>query len=136
MNRTRSVRLPPLPSIRAFEAVARLASVKEAAQEMKLTASAISHQLRNLEDRFGVELFKRRNQSIQLTEAGALFAEYAQRAFSELREGVAALRSNSNQNVLYVTAPPLFAMELLIPMLPDFGRSRGFNATTPPSVNP
>src|SRR5215831_6995134 len=123
MNHTKSVRLPPLPSLRAFEAVARLASVKDAADEMKLTASAISHQLRNLENHLGVDLFKRRNQSIELTEAGALFATYAERAFRELRQGVAALKSDLNHGMLHVSSAPLFAMEFLIPVLPDFERA-------------
>jgi LysR family transcriptional regulator, glycine cleavage system transcriptional activator len=123
MMRTKSIRLPSLPSLRAFEAVARLASVKEAADEMKLTASAVSHQLRNLENHLGVALFRRRNQSIELTEAGALFATYTERAFHELRQGVAALRSDSDQTALHVSVAPLFAMEVLIPALPDFERA-------------
>src|SRR5215467_12736985 len=113
MNRNKSVRLPSLPSLRAFEAVARLSSVKDAADEMHLTPSAVSHQLRNLEDDLGVTLFRRRNQAIELTDAGSLFATFAERAFRELRQGVAALRTETNRGVLYVSVAPLFAMEIL-----------------------
>jgi LysR family transcriptional regulator, glycine cleavage system transcriptional activator len=123
MTRNKPVRLPPLPSLRAFEAVARLKSVRDAAQELGLTPSAVSHQLRNLEDHLGVALFNRGNQSIELTDTGAQFAVYAERAFRELRQGVAALRSNLDSNVLRVSVAPLFAMEILLPALPDFERA-------------
>jgi LysR family glycine cleavage system transcriptional activator len=123
MTRNKSVRLPPLPALRAFEAVARLKSVRDAAQELGLTPSAVSHQLRNLEDHLGVALFNRGNQSIELTVIGAQFAGYAERGFRELRQGVAALRNNLDSDVLRVSVTPLFAMEILVPALPDFERA-------------
>jgi LysR family glycine cleavage system transcriptional activator len=123
MTRNKPLRLPPLPALRAFEAVARSKSVRDAAQELGLTASAVSHQLRNLEDHLGVVLFIRGNQTIELTETGAQFAAYAERGFRELRQGVAALRSNLDSNVLRVSVAPLFAMEILLPALPDFERA-------------
>jgi LysR family glycine cleavage system transcriptional activator len=123
MARNKPIRLPPLPALRAFEAVARSKSVRDAAQELGLTPSAVSHQLRNLEDHLGVVLFNRGNQTIELTETGAQFAAYAERAFRELRQGVAALRSNLDSDVLRVSVAPLFAMEILMPALPDFERA-------------
>jgi LysR family glycine cleavage system transcriptional activator len=123
MTRNKSVRLPPLPALRAFEAVARLKSVREAAQELGLTPSAVSHQLRNLEDHLGVALFNRGNQAIELNATGAQFADYAERGFRELRQGVAALRNNLDADVLRVSVTPLFAMEILAPALPDFERA-------------
>ncbi|HTE40099.1 MAG TPA: LysR substrate-binding domain-containing protein [Steroidobacteraceae bacterium] len=120
-NRTH--RLPPLPALRAFEAVARVKSVRDAAEELGLTASAISHQLRNLEEALGVALFVRGNQSIELTDSGEQFAAYAFRGFRELRQGVAALRSDPESRVLRVSAAPMFAMEILLPALPDFERA-------------
>jgi LysR family glycine cleavage system transcriptional activator len=123
MSRNKTIRLPPLPALRAFEAVARLKSVRDAAQELGLTPSAVSHQLRNLEDHLGVVLFNRGNQTIELTDTGAEFAAYAERGFRELRQGVAALRSNSDSSVLRVSVTPLFAMEILMPAMPDFERA-------------
>jgi LysR family glycine cleavage system transcriptional activator len=123
MIRNKPVRLPPLPALRAFEAVARVKSVRDAAQELGLTPSAVSHQLRNLEDHLGVALFSRGNQTIELTEIGEQFAAYAERGFGELRQGIAAIRSDPERGVLRVSVAPLFAMEILLPALPDFERA-------------
>jgi LysR family glycine cleavage system transcriptional activator len=112
-----------LPALRAFEAVARAKSVRDAASELGLTSSAVSHQLRNLEDHLGVALFNRGNQSIELTPAGEQLAAHAERAFAELRQGVAALRSDPDRGVLRVSVAPMFAMEILLPALPDFERA-------------
>jgi LysR family glycine cleavage system transcriptional activator len=120
-NRTH--RLPPLPALRAFEVVARVKSVRDAAAELGLTPSAVSHQLRNLEESLGVALFVRGNQTIDLTESGEQFAAYAFRAFRELRQGVAALRSDPDSRILRISAAPIFAMEILLPALPDFERA-------------
>jgi LysR family glycine cleavage system transcriptional activator len=122
MNTSPHVRLPPLSALRAFEAVTRLGSVKDAAAELSLTASAVSHQLRNLEEFVGQPLLLRRSQALELTSAGALLAGYAQRGFRELRRGFVALRADEDASVLRVSVTPLFATELLVPNLFDFER--------------
>ena len=66
--------LPPLASLRAFEAVARSGSVKLASESLNLTPSAISHQIRTLEAHFGVQLVQRSGRGISLTESGAIYA--------------------------------------------------------------
>lgn len=63
-------RLPPLKAIRYFESAARHLSFTKAAQELHVTHSAISHQIKALEDWLGVRLFRRLNRSLALTEAG------------------------------------------------------------------
>jgi LysR family glycine cleavage system transcriptional activator len=122
MSRPDLPRLPPLSSLRAFEAVVRHGSVKAGADELRLTPSAISHQLRNLEEHVGVALFHRRPRSIELTETGAALAIHVERAFRELRQGIAALRNQKESSVLRVSAPPILATELIMPSSQDFER--------------
>jgi LysR family transcriptional regulator, glycine cleavage system transcriptional activator len=62
--------LPPLNSLRAFEATARHLSMKEAAGELAVTPGAVSQLVRGLEERLGTRLFRRANRSLALTEAG------------------------------------------------------------------
>jgi LysR family glycine cleavage system transcriptional activator len=122
MNTSPNVRLPPLSALRAFEAVTRLGSVKDAAAELSLTPSAVSHQLRNLEEFVGQSLLQRRSQQLELTSAGALLAGYTQRGFRELRRGLVALRTDEDASVLRVSVTPLFGTEILVPNLFDFER--------------
>ncbi|WP_237269523.1 LysR family transcriptional regulator [Pseudothauera hydrothermalis] len=66
--------LAPLNALRTFEAVARHLSIKDAAQELAVTPSAVSHQLRTLEDILGVELLRRSGSRLELTDAGRRLA--------------------------------------------------------------
>ena len=67
-------KLPPLSSVRVFEAAARHGSFKKAAEELNITASAVSHAVQNLEDWLGVALFQRGGGKLGLTEPGAAYA--------------------------------------------------------------
>ena len=67
-------RLPPLIAVRYFEAAARHLSFTKAAQELHVTHSAVSHQIKALEEWLGVPLFRRLNRSLMLTEAGQAYA--------------------------------------------------------------
>ena len=67
-------KLPPLSSVRVFEAAARHGSFKKAAEELNITASAVSHAVQNLEDWLGVALFQRSGGKLGLTEPGAAYA--------------------------------------------------------------
>jgi LysR family glycine cleavage system transcriptional activator len=115
-------KLPPLTSLRAFDAVARAASLKEAAGELSLTVSAVSHQIRNLEEHLGVALLRRHGRGVELTPTGARFAAHVQRAFGELHHGVRDLMHDPDTLVLRVSVTPVFGMELLMPRLPEFER--------------
>ena len=75
-----SRRLPPLSALRAFEAAARHGSFKHAAAELAVTPTAISHQIRAIEDYVGIAFFERRTRRVVLTDAGA-------RLFPVLRDG-------------------------------------------------
>jgi LysR family transcriptional regulator, glycine cleavage system transcriptional activator len=81
--------LPPLNALRAFEAVARLGSMKDAAEELAVTSGAVSQQIALLEDRIGTRLFQRLTRSLELTEAGrTYFLPFAPRsARSKRRPG-------------------------------------------------
>ena len=70
-------KLPPLSSLRVFEAAARRGSFKNAAEELNITASAVSHAVQNLEDWLGVELFRRGGGKLELTEPGAVYAQWS-----------------------------------------------------------
>src|SRR3546814_20911018 len=83
--------LPPLAALRAFEATARRLSVQGAADELRVTPSAVSHRLRNLEGALGVKLFHRLNRRLGLTDAGAVYPSRVAPAFDALRTATAEI---------------------------------------------
>jgi len=82
--------MPPLNALRAFEAAARHLSLTRAAAELHVTAGALSHQIRGLEELLGVALFERRVRAIALTDAGKLLYPGLQTGFARIREAVEA----------------------------------------------
>ena len=86
------VKLPPLNSLKAFEAAARLLSVKKAAIELNVTSAAVSHQIRTLEDYLGVQLFRRYNRALELTEVAKAALPKLGEGFDCLAQAVAQLR--------------------------------------------
>ena len=95
--------LPPLTSLRAFEAAARSLSFTKAARELHVTPAAISHQIRGLEQFLGVTLFQRTSRRLELTRDGQLAAEHFREAFECIARGVQALRQQGITH-LYQTA--------------------------------
>lgn len=85
-------RLPTLSSLRAFEAAARWGSFKDAAGELSVTPTSISHQVRSLEEQLGVRLFDRFNRRVALTSEGRVYAATLSRAFDEIDDATAQLR--------------------------------------------
>ncbi|MEM6711327.1 MAG: transcriptional regulator GcvA [Pseudomonadota bacterium] len=113
-------RLPTLNGLQAFEATARHMSFARAADELSLTPSAVSYQVKTLEDRLGTPLFVRLNRAIQLTEDGqALFPELRE-AFARMRLAVDRLSADTPENVLVVSTGPSFAAKWLSPRLFSF----------------
>jgi LysR family glycine cleavage system transcriptional activator len=112
--------LPPLNALRAFEAAARHLSMKEAAAELSVTPGAVSQLVRALEQRLGVELFRRGNRSLLLTEAGQSYFAPIRHAFRQIGEATRRLRTQPNAGVLTVSAPPAFAAAWLVPRLGRF----------------
>lgn len=111
--------LPPLASLRAFEAAARRMSFKAAAEELGLTPTAISHQVRSLERFCGAALFRRRPRPLTLTDQGARLYPAVRDGFDRLAEGVAAARAGPPAP-LRVTATNAFAARRLVPRLPSW----------------
>lgn len=111
-------RLPSLPALRTFESAARLGSFKAAAVELTVSATAVSHQIRALEDQLGVPLFVRSTRSIELTTAGDALAPVLTRAFSDIRNALEVVLSE--EAVITVSTSPSFATLRLVPRLLEF----------------
>jgi LysR family glycine cleavage system transcriptional activator len=112
--------LPPLNALRAFEAAARHLSMKEAAAELSVTPGAVSQLVRGLEERVGIQLFRRGNRSLVLTEAGQSYFAPVRHAFRHISEATRRLRAQPGAGVLTVSAPPAFAASWLVPLLGQF----------------
>ncbi len=106
-------RLPPLQTLRAFEAAARLLSMTRAAEELHLTHGAISRHIRTLEDDLGTQLFLRLTRRIVLTEAGAEFHALVARLLGELTGEAQRLRGDETGNRLTVSTSVSFASKWL-----------------------
>ena len=113
-------RLPPLNALRAFEAVARHLSVKQAAEELCVTSGAVSQLLKTLELHLGVRLFQRVNRGIFLTDAGQGYLPPVRNAFKLISEATARLTSSLDLGLLTVSVTPFFATAWLIPRLKTF----------------
>lgn len=113
-------RLPPLNALRAFEAAARHLSFKGAAEELFVTPTAISHQIRSLEALVGFKLFERTGKSVVLTRAGQRFFPVLREGFDRIAHAVADLQRD--EDVLTVSVTPAFASMVLIPGLASFRR--------------
>ncbi len=111
-------RLPPLAELRAFEAAARHLSFKAAAEELGVTPTAISHQIRLLEANCGQLLFRRRPRPLALTPAGALLAPGIMKGLQNFTDAWRRLDAGGEAMVLRVTATNAFASRCLLPLLP------------------
>jgi len=122
MRRQDAPRLPPLDLLLAFEAAARHLSFTRAAGERFVTQSAISRQIRALEDELGVPLFQRRHRALELTAAGQRLFASCSVVIAQLRTTVAEIRAPARREVLSLTTTPGLAALWLIPRLPRFTR--------------
>ncbi len=116
-------RLPPLHAVQSFEAAARQLSFQRAAEELHVTPSAVSHQIRALEEFLGVRLFERRGRRVVLTAEGQTYLPPLRAALEQIEaatERVATARG-AGPLTMGVVAP--FAMGWLVPRLPDFQRA-------------
>jgi len=112
--------LPPLSALRAFEAAARHLSLTQAARELSVTAGALSHQIRGLEEFLGLKLFERRVRSIALTTAGKQLYPGLQTGFAHIREAVESLDTAHAAHVLVVSTSPGLTSKWLAPRLYRF----------------
>ena len=113
-------KLPPLRALHAFEAAARHHSFAAAAKELGVTPTAISHQIRQLEETCGIRLFQRRPRPLLLTSAGARLYPALRNGFDALAAAVALLPEEDVQAPLRVTSPNAFASKWLVPQLPKW----------------
>ena len=113
-------RLPPLNSLRAFEAASRHMSVKRAAAELNVTPAAVSHQIRSLEDYLGVALFRRQHRALELTDAARACLPKLREGFDCLVRAVDVLRAQKGTGMLTVSAAPSFGARWLMPRLHRF----------------
>lgn len=116
-------RLPPLDLLASFEAAARHLSFTQAAAERFVTQSAISRQMRALEDELGTALFRRQHRALALTPQGARLFAVCTTVLAQLRGTVRELRAPSQREVLSLTTTPGLASFWLIPRLPNFTRA-------------
>lgn len=113
-------KIPPLKALQAFESAARLGSFQAAAQELFLTPSAISHQIRYLEDYFKVSLFHRAHRRIELTDAGRQYAQTVSNAFRQIQAASLDIERIGKSDILTVHSTPSFATQWLMPRLARF----------------
>lgn len=118
-------RLPPLNSLRAFEAAARHGSFKAAAEELHVTPTAVSHQIRQLESLLEQPLFRRRPRQIRLTPAGQKLFPFLREGFDRIDAGVAALRNPAVSRPVVITTTTAFASRWLVPRLDALRRACG-----------
>ncbi|WP_129790434.1 LysR substrate-binding domain-containing protein [Sphingosinicella sp. CPCC 101087] len=111
--------LPPLPSLRAFEAAARLGSFSRAAAELHMSPAAVSYQVKQLEARLGLPLFKRFPRRVELTANGELLASAIIAAFTTMRTGIAQVADRA-QDELSITTLPTVGASWLVPKLGRF----------------
>ena len=112
--------LPPLPPLRLFEAAARHESFRLAAEELGLTASAVSHGIDSLEKWLGVELFRRRPRGVTLTPAGRHLLPYVSEGLSMIALGAQRLPGRRAERRVVLSVAPTFAQRFLVPRLPKF----------------
>jgi LysR family glycine cleavage system transcriptional activator len=111
---------PAYSTLRAFVAAARHESIRQAADELGVTASAVSHQIRALEEWIGAAVFTRAPRQVRLTPLGRKLFRNLSRGFDAIEKATAGARDSAVDSVLRVSALPLFTSVWLIPRLERF----------------
>ena len=112
--------MPSLRSLRGFQTAGRHLSFKLAAEELCLTASAISHQVKSLEEFLDLDLFVRKTRALEFTEPGKKYFEYLDGMFARLETETHQLWAQYGRGMIRLCVPPFFANEILLPKLHDF----------------
>src|ERR1700724_2518453 len=116
-------RLPPLNSLKAFEAAARSESFTRAAEELCVTQGAVSHQVKSLEDTLGIRLFSRERQRLVITDAGREYLNVIRDALDRIAAGTERVLQRQNSGVLTVSTSPDFAAKWLVHRLRRVSRA-------------
>ncbi|SOC93381.1 DNA-binding transcriptional regulator, LysR family [Rhizobium sp. AN5] len=114
------MKLPPLATLRAFEAAARRSSFSLAAQELGMTATAVSQHVRNLETWLGVPLFERHARGVRLTPAGQEFGITVSGGLLQIASGAARIRQGRDRITVRLASLPSVVAHFLTPRLPRF----------------
>ena len=112
--------LPALTSLRVFETAGKCLSFTKAASQLNVTQSAVSRQIKHLEDYLGVPLFVRRHHRLELTAAGQQLLSKLEQSFNLMETAVQELRDPNQRQKLTLLFPPTFATRWLAPRLADF----------------
>ncbi len=112
--------IPPLNALRAFEAAGRMGSFKQAALELHVSQSAVSHQIKHLEKVMGVNLFDRATRAVVLTDAGRTYLPFLQQAFDSISDGTRLLTRVTREDILTVRLYSTFAVRWLVSRLDRF----------------
>ncbi|ASL43552.1 Glycine cleavage system transcriptional activator [Burkholderia sp. AD24] len=112
--------IPPLTALRCFEAVARLGGVTQAARELHVTHSAVSQQIKVLEDSMGLALFIREARGLRLTEIGRLYALEIRTALRDITHATRRAQARPQESELVIATLPSFAQHWLVPRLASF----------------
>jgi LysR family glycine cleavage system transcriptional activator len=115
-----TLRLPSLKFLKTFQVAATRLSFKAAADELFVTPSAVSHQIKTLEEQLGIALFERGPHSLALTEAGQHYLRHVEGIFARLETVTEQLRVSHGRGVVRLHVPPFFATEMLLPKLQTF----------------
>src|SRR5580658_5395306 len=116
---------PSLRFLKTFHIAARRGSFKAAGDELCITASAVSHQIKALEEQLGLSLFERGPRSLSLTAAGTYYLEHIEAVFSRLKLATEQLHLRYTRAVVRLQVPSFFASELLLPRLANFSAKHG-----------
>jgi LysR family glycine cleavage system transcriptional activator len=111
-----------LKAIKTFQIAARHSSFALAADELCITPSAVSHQIKTLETQLGLPLFSRSARALALTDAGARYLEQIDDLFTRLESVTEQLRARYGRNSVRLHVPAYFASELLLPRLSEFSK--------------
>ena len=113
-------RLPPLTALKSFEAAARLGSFRDAADELCVSHSAVSHQIKLLESYLNLSLFDRQPRSVTLTKAGEVYFPLIRESFETIAEASSLIMEPDTADLLTVQVYSTFAVRWLIPRLAKF----------------
>jgi len=116
------MRTPSLKAIKTFQIAAKHSSFAVAADELCITPSAVSHQIKTLETQLGLSLFSRAARALALTDAGARYLEQIDDLFMRLESVTEQLRARYGRNSVRLHVPAYFASEMLLPRLSEFSK--------------
>ncbi len=114
----------PLQTLPAFRAVAQSCNLRAAAEQLHLTHSAISQQIRLLEQQLGFDLFERRGRRVVLNAAGAIFQSAVESALAQLEEGVRCAAPDGTEHRMRITMLPSFAQHWMLPRMARWRATR------------